>query len=388
MRLKPPVCSLLSPWFSRSHERREVRRSPVAAYSVATAQDSVRRIGVSAADVPQRISRPAPLRPENPAARAEPNARSESEKVRHLPLVDTFAREHTYLRISLTERCNLRCTYCMPEEGVPLQPTDALLTVDEILRLVRVFASRGVTKLRFTGGEPTLHPELGRLVHESRAAGLAEVGITTNAIALRRKLPALLDGGLNNLNISLDTLREDRYTRITRRLGLQRVLETIDLALELGAPRLKLNCVVMRDFNLDEVTDFVAYTRQRAVDVRFIEYMPFDGNQWNDSRMVSMKEMLENIEERFGFLEKVQDGPNDTAKSYRVPGYAGQIGFISSMSDHFCGSCNRMRITADGNLKVCLFGAAEVSLRDAMRDPDTTDHDLERIIEQALSRKK
>eukprot|EP00013_Stygamoeba_regulata_P004343 CAMPEP_0177631982 /NCGR_PEP_ID=MMETSP0447-20121125/2041_1 /TAXON_ID=0 /ORGANISM="Stygamoeba regulata, Strain BSH-02190019" /LENGTH=138 /DNA_ID=CAMNT_0019133505 /DNA_START=325 /DNA_END=737 /DNA_ORIENTATION=+ len=138
MRLKPPVCSLLSPWFSRSHERREVRRSPVAAYSVATAQDSVRRIGVSAADVPQRISRPAPLRPENPAARAEPNARSESEKVRHLPLVDTFAREHTYLRISLTERCNLRCTYCMPEEGVPLQPTDALLTVDEILRLVRV----------------------------------------------------------------------------------------------------------------------------------------------------------------------------------------------------------------------------------------------------------
>jgi len=343
---------------------------------------------VSAADVPQRISRPAPLRPENPAARAEPNARSESEKVRHLPLVDTFAREHTYLRISLTERCNLRCTYCMPEEGVPLQPTDALLTVDEILRLVRVFASRGVTKLRFTGGEPTLHPELGRLVHESRAAGLAEVGITTNAIALRRKLPALLDGGLNNLNISLDTLREDRYTRITRRLGLQRVLETIDLALELGAPRLKLNCVVMRDFNLDEVTDFVAYTRQRAVDVRFIEYMPFDGNQWNDSRMVSMKEMLENIEERFGFLEKVQDGPNDTAKSYRVPGYAGQIGFISSMSDHFCGSCNRMRITADGNLKVCLFGAAEVSLRDAMRDPDTTDHDLERIIEQALSRKK
>ncbi|ETK92085.1 molybdenum cofactor biosynthesis protein A [Phytophthora nicotianae CJ01A1] len=303
-------------------------------------------------------------------------------------LVDRFGRAHTYLRISLTERCNLRCRYCMPEDGVPLQPTEDLLTTSEIIRLAKVFASAGVTRIRLTGGEPLLRRDLVELVAQLRAIPVIEsVGITTNGITLQRKLLALQQAGVDRLNISLDTLKPDKFAHITRRQGFTRVMNSILEAQTLGFSPLKINCVVQRHFNLDEILDFVAFTEKHTVDVRFIEWMPFDSNRWNDETFVPFKEMMGLIRTQFPTVEKLQDGANDTSKAFHVPGFKGQFGFITSMSEHFCGSCNRLRLTADGNLKVCLFGNTEVSLRDAMRY-NIADKDIRDIVDVAVKRKK
>ncbi|RLN65953.1 hypothetical protein BBJ28_00017495 [Nothophytophthora sp. Chile5] len=314
--------------------------------------------------------------------------RSERAEPPAAQLVDRFGRAHTYLRISLTERCNLRCRYCMPEDGVALQPQEELLATSEIVRLARLFASAGVTRIRLTGGEPLLRRDLVELVAQLRAIpGIESVGITTNGITLQRKLLALQQAGADRLNVSLDTLQPDKFTHITRRQGFSRVMDAILEAQTLGFSPLKINCVVQRHFNLDEVADFVAFTEKMAVDVRFIEWMPFDSNRWNDETFVPFKEMVAVIRARFPTVQKLQDGANDTSKAFHVPGFKGQFGFITSMSEHFCGSCNRLRLTADGNLKVCLFGNTEVSLRDAMRY-NIADKDIRDIIDVAVKRKK
>lgn len=303
-------------------------------------------------------------------------------------LVDRFGRQHTYLRISLTERCNLRCRYCMPEDGVDLQPQESLLSTAEIVRLARLFAASGVNRIRLTGGEPLLRRDLVDLVAQLRAIdGITSVGVTTNGLLLLRKLEALQEAGVDRLNISLDTLRADKFAQITRRQGFQRVLDAVTEAQARGFSPVKLNCVVMRHFNMDELVDFVALTKDLAVDVRFIEWMPFDSNKWNDATFVSFKEMLGVIRGAFPSVEKLADDANDTSKAFRVPGFKGQFGFITSMSEHFCGSCNRLRLTADGNLKVCLFGNTEVSLRDALRF-EIPDDDIRRIVDVAVKRKK
>ncbi|KAM3580948.1 hypothetical protein VKS41_006396 [Umbelopsis sp. WA50703] len=278
----------------------------------------------------------------------------------------------------------------MPAEGVQLSANDKLLSTDEILRLARLFVSEGVTKIRLTGGEPTVRPDIIELVQgigELKQHGLVNLGMTSNGIALKRKLPKLVEAGMDSLNVSLDTLDKDMFELITRRKGFERVLESVHQALELGMPSVKINCVVIRGINDREVSNFVAMTKDLPIIVRFIEYMPFDGNRWNAEKLVPYKEMIQDIESRFGKFEKVSDDPNDTTKAYRLPGYAGKVGFITSMSDHFCGTCNRLRITTDGNLKVCLFGAAEVSLRDHMRQ-SASDQDLCDIIGIAVKKKK
>ncbi|MBX2822484.1 MAG: GTP 3',8-cyclase MoaA [Rhodothermaceae bacterium] len=304
------------------------------------------------------------------------------------PLTDSFGRFHTYLRISLTERCNLRCQYCMPAEGVQLKPQDHILTFEEIERLTRVFVQLGVNKLRLTGGEPLVRKDVDQLIATlGSIEGLKTFAITTNGLLLPKKLRRLKESGINLINISLDTLKADKFEFITRRKGFDIVMNAIDLALELGYQPLKVNCVVMRNFNDNELADFVSLTRDKPVEIRFIEYMPFDGNGWNDNRFMSYQDMISMIEEKHPKLERLQDKPNDTSKTYHVPGYAGRVGFITSMSEQFCGSCNRLRITADGNLKVCLFGKAEISLRDAMRD-GATDEELVSIIDAAVHRKK
>ncbi|GLD92107.1 hypothetical protein PINS_up000640 [Pythium insidiosum] len=313
--------------------------------------------------------------------------RAETVPVPH-QFVDRFGRAHTYLRISLTERCNLRCRYCMPEEGVPLQPQDDLLSTTEIVRLASLFAASGVTRIRLTGGEPLLRRDLVDLVTQLRSIpGITSVGITTNGIVLQKKLAALQHAGVDRLNISLDTLRADRFAQITRRQGFQRVMDAIRDAQTMGFAPLKINCVVMRDVNLDELLDFVAFTEHNAVDVRFIEWMPFDSNKWNDTTFVSFDEMMTRIRDKYPTIAKLADDANDTSKAFHVPGSRGQFGFITSMSQHFCGTCNRMRLTADGNLKVCLFGNTEVSLRDALRY-GVADADVQRIIDVAVKRKK
>ncbi|KAI8483970.1 Molybdenum cofactor synthesis protein 1 [Branchiostoma belcheri] len=305
-------------------------------------------------------------------------------------LTDTFGRNHDYLRISLTERCNLRCQYCMPEAGVDLTPKQKLLSTEEVVTLARLFVSQGVNKIRLTGGEPLVRPDVVDIVSELnklRSLGLETIAMTTNALTLKRKLPQLHKAGLNLLNISLDTLVPAKFEFITRRKGWEKVMEGLEKALELGYNPVKLNCVVMRGVNEEEICDFVAMTEKKALDVRFIEYMPFDGNKWNHNKMVTYQEMLDTIRQRWPDLEKMRDGPNDTSKAYRVPGFRGQMGFVTSMSEHFCGSCNRLRITADGNLKVCLFGNSEVSLRDTLR-ARTSEEELLKIIGAAVGRKK
>ncbi|XP_020014570.2 molybdenum cofactor biosynthesis protein 1 isoform X1 [Castor canadensis] len=303
-------------------------------------------------------------------------------------LTDSFGRQHSYLRISLTEKCNLRCQYCMPEEGVPLTPKADLLTTEEILTLTRLFVKEGVNKIRLTGGEPLIRPDVVNIVAQlHQLEGLRTIGVTTNGINLARLLPQLQKAGLNAINISLDTLVPAKFEFIVRRKGFHKVMEGIHKAIELGYNPVKVNCVVMRGLNEDELLDFVALTQGLPLDVRFIEYMPFDGNKWNFKKMVSYKEMLDAIQQQWPELEKVPEEESSTAKVFKIPGFQGQVSFITSMSEHFCGTCNRLRITADGNLKVCLFGNSEVSLRDHLR-AGASEEKLLSIIGDAVGRKK
>ncbi|KIW88234.1 molybdenum cofactor biosynthesis protein A [Cladophialophora bantiana CBS 173.52] len=290
-------------------------------------------------------------------------------------LTDNYSRQHNYLRISITERCNLRCLYCMPEEGVPLSPSAHLLTTPEIVYLSELFVSQGVDKIRLTGGEPTVRKDIVDLMHQIgklRSNGLKELCITTNGISLHRKLDPMVESGLTGVNLSLDTLDPYQFTIMTRRNGHDAVMKSINRILEmnkLGAGiKLKINCVVMRGLNEREILPFVELGRNQDLEVRFIEYMPFDGNKWSEKKMLSFREMLALIRQRYPDVQKVQDHKNDTSKTYKIPGFAGRIGFITSMTHNFCGTCNRLRITSDGNLKVCLFGNSEVSLRDILRE--------------------
>ncbi|XP_062896721.1 molybdenum cofactor biosynthesis protein 1 isoform X2 [Mobula hypostoma] len=303
-------------------------------------------------------------------------------------LTDSFGRQHNYLRISLTEKCNLRCQYCMPEDGVKLTPRSQLLTTEEIITLARLFVSEGVDKIRLTGGEPLIRPDVVEIMARLRQLeNLKTLAVTTNGINLTKLLPSLKEAGLNLLNISLDTLVPAKFEFIARRKGFHKVMEGINKAIDLGYNPVKVNCVVMRGLNDDELLDFVDLTATKPLDVRFIEYMPFDGNKWNFRKMVSYQEMLSTIKQKWPELQKLPLGDSGTAKAYKVPDFQGQIGFITSMSEHFCGSCNRLRLTADGSLKVCLFGNTEVSLRDVLRSGATEAEMLE-IVGAALSRKK
>lgn len=290
-------------------------------------------------------------------------------------LTDNFHRQHTYLRISVTERCNLRCTYCMPAEGVPLSPPAHLLTTPEIVYLSELFVKQGVTKIRLTGGEPTVRKDILPLMQEIgnlRCKGLQELCLTTNGISLHRKLEPMVEAGLTGVNLSLDTLDPLQFQIMTRRKGFDAVMRSLERILELnrlGAGiKLKLNAVIMRGVNERGLVPFVELGRENDIEVRFIEYMPFDGNKWSRQKMLSYKEMISLIRQEYPALSKIQDGGrSETSKTWQVPGFVGKVGFITSMTENFCGTCNRLRITGDGNLKVCLFGNSEVSLRDLIR---------------------
>jgi GTP 3',8-cyclase len=304
-------------------------------------------------------------------------------------LTDRFNRQHDYLRISVTERCNLRCLYCMPEgtfyqpllslltssDGVQLSPSEKLLTSAEIVYLSALFVSQGVTKIRLTGGEPTVRKDIVQLIQSIgslRSSGLRELAITTNGVSLHRKLDSMVESGLTGINLSLDTLDRFQYQLMTRRNGFDAVIKTLDRILDMkeaGVPiTLKVNCVVMRGLNDREIIPFVELGRYRDLEVRFIEYMPFDGNRWSEQKMVSYGEMLEIIRTKYPDLQRLQGGPSDTSKTYQVPDFVGKVGFITSMTRNFCGTCNRLRITSDGHLKVCLHGNDEASLRDILRE--------------------
>ncbi|PFH52237.1 hypothetical protein AMATHDRAFT_74301 [Amanita thiersii Skay4041] len=304
-------------------------------------------------------------------------------------LVDTFQRKHNYLRISLTERCNLRCFYCMPSEGVELSPAGKLLTNEEVLRLATLFVKSGVTKIRLTGGEPTVRKGLDDIIsalNALRPLGLQAIAMTSNGLALYRRLPELVEKGLSHLNLSLDTLDPYRFEIMTRRRGHDAVLRTLDLALSLPLKSVKLNVVVIRGLNEDEILDFVEMTKDNPISIRFIEFMPFTGNKWEKQRMVPSSQLIQQISERHPSLSRGSAELNETAQTWKIPGYQGNIGFISSMSDLFCSTCNRLRLTADGQIKVCLFDPKEVSLRDELRR-NATDEELLSVIGQAVKGK-
>ena len=281
-----------------------------------------------------------------------------------MKLVDGLGRVHDYLRISLIDKCNLRCTYCMPENPLFLS-RDQLMTSAELLELAGIFVQEmGVRKIRLTGGEPLLRPDFREVL--VGLAGLeVDLAITTNGILLETYLKDLRAAGIRSLNISLDTLRPDRFWQLTRRQGLETVRTNIDRALDQGF-RVKVNAVAMKGINEDEILDFVAWTREVPVHVRFIEFMPFDGNRWEWNKVLSYQEMLDTIQAQFE-VEKLEDGAHSTSKAYRVPGHKGTFAVISTVTDAFCRGCNRLRLTAEGKLRNCLFAKAETDLLSALR---------------------
>jgi cyclic pyranopterin phosphate synthase len=285
-------------------------------------------------------------------------------------LADAFQRPITYLRISVTDRCNLRCVYCMPEEGLPWIEKAEILTFEEITEIVRAAAKVGVHSIRLTGGEPLIRHDLHKLVAQIAAVpGIDDIALSTNGLLLADQARRLREAGLTRANISLDTLRKDRFEKIARRPGLQRVLDGIDAAFAAGLGPIKLNCVVMRGQNDDEVGAFAELTRDRAVAVRFIEVMPVQENVGGHaSEYVSANDILDRIR-TINALRPV-DGPpgNGPARYYAFDGAKGTVGVISPLSHDYCDTCNRVRLSADGRLKLCLFGDHFIDLRTPVRD--------------------
>ncbi len=284
------------------------------------------------------------------------------------PLEDLHCRRISYLRISVTDRCNLRCIYCVPRETLPrLKHTD-ILRYEEILRIVRIGVSLGVDKIRITGGEPLVRKGLMGFLHELKTIeGIREVNLTTNAVLVGPFLETLHAAGIRRLNISLDTLRRERFARLSGRDCFDQVWENIQRAEELGFEPLKINVVAMQGINDDEFEAIAALTRRRPFHVRFIEYMPMGNPQLRQDPFVSNETVRRRIA-ALGKLEPVTRGPSDgPAERFRLPGGVGEIGFISPRTHHFCGACNRLRLTASGHLRPCLLSDRELDIKTPMR---------------------
>ncbi|WP_298818950.1 GTP 3',8-cyclase MoaA [Chloroflexus sp.] len=301
------------------------------------------------------------------------------------PALDQYGRRIDYLRVSLTDRCNMRCVYCMPAVGVQFAPRPELLTNDELLLVIHAAARAGFRKLRLTGGEPTLRHDLVNLVRElKRIPGIEHIAMTTNALRLRKLAQPLRDAGLDRVNISIDTLDPVKFRMITRGGSLDEVWAGIEAADAAGLHPIKLNAVVVRGMNDEEVVRLAGLTLERPWEFRFIEVMPLTGVAGlAEEGIVSSAELMARLEQHYGPLEEIGHAPSDPARTYRLPGAKGVIGFISSVSDPFCATCNRMRLTADGRLHLCLLRDDEVDLRAAVRSGATVDQ-IEQIIRHAV----
>jgi len=290
-------------------------------------------------------------------------------------LVDGFGRVHRDLRISVTDRCNFRCTYCMPAEGLDWMAREDLLTYEELARVARVCVERfGFDGIRLTGGEPTVRANLPVLIEQLSSLGV-NLSLTTNGTTLTNLAPTLVAAGLERINISLDSLQRDRFEQITRRDELDKVLAGIDAAVSAGLAPVKINCVVMRGVNDDEIVDFARFGRERGVTVRFIEFMPLDAQgEWTNEQVVTKAEIVAAIGDVFP-LELVAERESDPAARWRYVDGGGEFGVIPSVTEAFCESCDRVRLTADGMLRHCLFATRELDLRTLLRN-GATDDDL------------
>lgn len=298
-------------------------------------------------------------------------------------LTDKYNRKHTYLRISLTERCNLRCTYCMPEEGVGLSPKSHIMSFDEIYTIAKTFVDNGVTKIRLTGGEPLIRKDV-KIILEKLATLPVELAITTNAVSVDRFIDTFKACGIQNINVSLDSLNAEKFEEITRRNYFDKVYNNIILLVKNGF-NVKLNAVLIKDFNDNEIIDFINLSKELPINIRFIEFMPFDGNKWDMKKMVSYKEIMAvvNSSHSEDKVIRIQDAPNDTSKNYKIEGYKGSFAIISSVTNPFCDSCNRLRLTANGQIKNCLFSAKESDLLTPLREGKS----IEPIIQNAIQAK-
>ena len=298
-------------------------------------------------------------------------------------IVDTHRRIHDYLRISLTERCNLRCFYCMPEEGVQLRDKSEFMTAEETIAIAKTFVDLGVKKIRLTGGEPLIKKNAAIIIKELGKLPV-ELSITTNAVTVDRFIDVFKQAGIKSVNVSLDSLKADTFNAISRRSYFKEIMQNIQLLLDNNF-HVKINVVLIKGVNEDEIIDFIQWTKNVNVHVRFIEFMPFDGNNWNWEKKVSFKEILEQVDTKIGpkFYSKIEDQANDTARNYQLVNGLGTFGIISSVTNPFCDTCNRIRLTADGKVKNCLFSEAETDILGAFRSKQN----IEPLIRKSITAK-
>jgi GTP 3',8-cyclase len=304
------------------------------------------------------------------------------------PLVDSFRRTHRSLRISVTDRCNIRCQYCMPAGLVQFLPRSQLLTYEQIEMLVRALVPVGITRLRLTGGEPLVRAKLDTLVKLlSSVPGVESIALTTNAMLLADQIDDLFEAGLRNINISLDTLRDAVFKELTRRDGLDKVLAGIDAVVKRGL-KPKLNAVLLRDINLEDATGLVEFALERQLTIRFIEYMPLDADgSWDGTQMISGDELRSLIKKRFGpMIPLDRDDPARPSTNFGFQGLSGTVGFIDSVSQPFCGACDRLRLTAEGLMRNCLFGKEEWDLRPFLHSEFNPEQLVERVRECVASK--
>ncbi len=289
-------------------------------------------------------------------------------------LLDNHGRPLSYVRLAVTDRCNLRCFYCMPEEGIRYLPKIDLLSYEEIERLITVLAEMGITKVRLTGGEPFVRNDLMKLIRRIvTIRGITNVHLTTNGVLTAPHVPELKQLGIASVNLSLDTLDEERFNSIARRNEFSNVMKTFDLLLQHNIP-VKINAVVMDGKNIDDILPLAELTREKNVSVRFIEEMPFNGEGSHYPQLTwTYKKILSHLTAHYASLEKIPDPESSTAYHYRVPGHSGDIGIIAAFSRTFCGTCNRIRMTAQGVLKTCLYDDGVMNIRDYMRAGSTDD---------------
>ena len=298
-------------------------------------------------------------------------------------IVDQFGRVHDYVRISLTERCNLRCVYCMPEEGIALRPKAEFMNTSEVLKMAETFVSLGVKKIRLTGGEPLVRSD-AKILLEKLSKLPVELAITTNGILIDKFFDTIKTSGIKSINVSLDSLNKEKFNSITRRNDFDKVISNINLLLNNNF-HVKVNAVVIKGVNEDELADFVRWTSDKNVHVRFIEFMPFDGNKWDFSKVISLETILAKVRKQFGEkVKRINDRKNDTSKNYSIEGFKGTFAIISSVTNPFCDTCNRLRLTADGKIKNCLFSDSETDLLSAMRRGE----DIVPLIREAVWHKK
>lgn len=299
-------------------------------------------------------------------------------------LTDDFGRKHNYLRISLLEKCNLRCTYCMPADGIALSPKASLMTAEEIFAIARTFVENGVDKIRLTGGEPLLRKDFPEIVSKLSALDVS-LSITTNGILIDRHIDVLKQAGIKKINLSLDTLVASKFHSITLRNQFEKVIDNLHLLLNHDF-QVKVNVVLMKGFNDNEIVDFINLTESLPISVRFIEFMPFAGNEWDRSKMVSQSEILSQVETCFTSdkIQKLEDEKNFTARTYKIKGFQGDFGIISSITNPFCDSCNRIRLTANGKIKNCLFSNSETDLLTAFRNGES----ITKLISVSVKSKK